>query len=458
MSDLNHDIDLGSLESDYIHFCVRFTQKHGLHPTSSGQYPDISLLDDSPCPLLNPGYQKTNFALNHQDTDPSESSGQCPGPNVSSTFADTYYPQHGYDHENDLSPYMETTATHQNYSQHDDDLSNDNFSIADDVISISDDNEINVSPDQFPVLRENPQHWASDPFAYDPATQSLSDNLRSTPAQTSPFDDLRSTPAPDSPSDNLHSTPAPAKLPRKVKLARKALQVVPLSSANEIGDRGLAALHSYDPLWAQNAGADRNSVLAYRSKMKFEQVFLDGVLRIGDRLVIGYSSVFSENFDNEVATLTVCEISSPDDAFTHLFSVLTNNYRVCKQHTGFSKPKPLPTNHSTRFFPDFILTLSSHPLYTQPVLACNGNNAILKEFDKIRISGPEISSSLAGNLQVWRGGQHLGNFAFVRQAWHTWKNRMDAQTQGKGKSWRRRKGDSRSAVGVGRRSGREKAA
>ena len=332
MSDLNHDIDLGSLESDYLHFCVRFTQKHGMHPTSSGQYPDISLLDDSPCPLLNPGYQKTNFALNHQDTDPSESSGQYPGPNVSSTFEDTYYPQHGYDHDNDLSPYMETTATHQNYPQHDDDLSNDNFSIADDDISIldddisiSDDNDTNVSSDQFPVLRENPEHWASDPFAYDPATQSLSDNMRSTPTQTSPFDDLRSTPAPDSPSDNLHSTLAPAKLPRKVKLARKALQVVPLSSANEIGDTGLAALHNYDPLWAQNAGADRNSVLAYRSKMKFEQVFLDGVLRKGDKLVIGYSSVFSEDFDKEVATLTVCGSSPLGDTSTHPLFVPANN-------------------------------------------------------------------------------------------------------------------------------------
>lgn len=73
----------------------------------------------------------------------------------------------------------------------------------------------------------------------------------------------------------------------------------------------------------------------------------------------------------------------------------------------------------------------------------------MREFSKCNISGPEITSHLAKNLHVWRGDQDLGTFLFVRQAYHTWMTRKDAEAERMGASWRRnRRGDSSKVVDV----------
>ena len=74
-------------------------------------------------------------------------------------------------------------------------------------------------------------------------------------------------------------------------------------------------------------------------------------------------------------------------------------------------------------------------------------------FAKIDIGGPEINAHLARNLHVWRGDQDLGTFLFVRQAWHTWRNRMDAEMQRNGTPWRSRRGDPNVVVAVRMRKG-----
>ena len=83
------------------------------------------------------------------------------------------------------------------------------------------------------------------------------------------------------------------------------------STGEEPNGKAIAILNNYDPLWVQNTGADPNSVFESYSKMKFEQLFLDGVIQKGDRLVIVYTSAFSHAFDSKekhFATLTVCDL------------------------------------------------------------------------------------------------------------------------------------------------------
>lgn len=409
MSNRSDDIDIQSLDSEYLSSCVRFAQSYGRYPafSPSTSHPDTSLLDHDQSSQPSPRFQNTNFAFDHQNWNPSGSSGHYPDPYTRNTYADTYDPQRHHDYSIHPSPYMETPATDPNYAQH-----NGNFSILND-------DDRNVDPNYFPGLPNNPQLRASNPFADDTTTQSF--------------------------SDHLHSTPAPIKRPRKVRQPRH------LSNTSEIGDKGLAVLHNYDPLWVQNTGADRSSVFEFSSKMKFEELFANGVIQKGDKLIINYSHVFSDTFDKEVATLTVCDSRVPPLIINF---APANKYRFSKQHIGFSRPDPLQKTHSTRFFPDFTLTLSSHPSYTQTILACKGTQGIMTGFAKIDIGGPEINAQLARNLHVWRGDRDLGTFLFVRQAWHTWKNRMDAEMQGKGTSWRARKGDPKMLAAVGTREGK----
>lgn len=68
---------------------------------------------------------------------------------------------------------------------------------------------------------------------------------------------------------------------------------------------GLAILHGYDPLWVQRTGADPRSVFEPRSKMKFEKLFLDGVIQEGDCLVIAVTCGMDEVVRPDSAVLTV---------------------------------------------------------------------------------------------------------------------------------------------------------
>ena len=68
---------------------------------------------------------------------------------------------------------------------------------------------------------------------------------------------------------------------------------------------GLAILHSYDPFWVQRTGVDPRSVFEPRSKMKFEKLFLDGVIQEGDCLVIAVTYSMDEVVRPDSAILTV---------------------------------------------------------------------------------------------------------------------------------------------------------
>lgn len=105
-----------------------------------------------------------------------------------------------------------------------------------------------------------------------------------------------------------------------------------------------------------------------------------------------------------------------------------------------------------RFFSNFTLILSSHPAHTSTITACNGMKAIFKEFNKMNVSGPDMINNMSTSLNAWRGTQDLGTFMFVRQAYHVWRNRMDAENP----AWRARNGNPRRVVAVRARGGKSR--
>ena len=67
----------------------------------------------------------------------------------------------------------------------------------------------------------------------------------------------------------------------------------------------LAILHNYDPFWVQKTGVDPRSVFEPRSKMKFEKLFLDGVIQEGDYLVIAVTCSIDDLVRPDSAIFTV---------------------------------------------------------------------------------------------------------------------------------------------------------
>lgn len=260
MSDGIHSVDVRSLDPEYLSACVLFAQSHGIYPSSSARHPDNNIASNSLNALPEGDYQSTDLAVDHQDPNRWPFSTHDHTLYTSNTFADTSYPQH--DRCQYSSPYTETTAADHIYNQR-----SSSF-------PISNHDDINIDPSISHQHSYDPQHQASSPYA----------DYATAPAQ----------------ARKHHFPPAPTKLPREIPQPR--LRFV----TNEVGDNGFATLHNYDPLWVQSTGADPNSVFESYSKMKFEKLFLAGVIQKADRLVIRYTGAFSSVVDNGVATLTVC--------------------------------------------------------------------------------------------------------------------------------------------------------
>ncbi len=82
---------------------------------------------------------------------------------------------------------------------------------------------------------------------------------------------------------------------------------------------------------------------------------------------------------------------------------------------------------------------------------------ILRVFKECEISGDDVNGSLARGLHVLRGDLELGTFTYVRQAYHAWKMRMDAEAEQTGELWRARRGDTSKIVAVRAKKGRKPA-
>ena len=69
--DSTQDIDIGSLDIEYLATCVRFAQSHGIFPTTQGNQPDTSFLQGSPSGLPQPLNQDQRAFFDPQNLDPN---------------------------------------------------------------------------------------------------------------------------------------------------------------------------------------------------------------------------------------------------------------------------------------------------------------------------------------------------------------------------------------------------
>lgn len=389
-------INIQSLPYDYLRYCVKFAQDNGFYPDNLASQPDANVLNEDSC---SDDHSRSvpnslDFTSNRGDPRSNKSNSQSSGPADGSTYVDPRSLEHSYDPDHSPNSSMELTEDDLSLAQYDSE------------VSFSHDHDMDIDTDNLPVPPNTPHSQAS--------------NLPTNDATTA------------SPEETL---PPPHQS----------------STSEEPSVKAIAFLNNYDPLWVQHAGVELDSVFKSYSKMKFEQLFIDGVIQKGDRLVVNYNTAFSLAFDKEkhFATLTV-RAPEPLTLILDLPSLTDiSTLTSAKQHTGFSKPAPhlkLPA----RFYPDLVLTLSSHPTHTSAITACSGMQAILKAFNKIDVSGPDMASNMSTALNVWRGNQDLGTFLYVRQAYHAWRIKMDAENP----TWRPRKGNVRKVVAVRARGGK----
>ena len=109
---------------------------------------------------------------------------------------------------------------------------------------------------------------------------------------------------------------------------------------------------------------------------------------------------------------------------------------VLVQFIGFSKV--YDQNHKPKDYPALTLTLRHDPSFHHTVLTCKGTNTLNATLLSLGIK-PSIppSDSIAIHLNVWRGDRCLGDFDYVRQAYQTWINNMDAANSNAPQAWRR---------------------
>ena len=177
----------------------------------------------------------------------------------------------------------------------------------------------------------------------------------------------------------------------------------------------------YDPLWVQHNNFDTTMVEKLRSKMKFDTVFSQEVIKTGDILTFQISvSANAQHLETEAHLKgRLCHHS-----VGHL-SCLTN------QIIGSSNCRP------RGWFSDLSVTLLSDPSRQYPTLKTStGTTAMIEH---LRTScNMMVLKPASQDIQVLCTQQALGNMWWVKQAFHLWRDRKDQETQETGQFFRTR--------------------
>ncbi|MCJ1471173.1 hypothetical protein MMC07_009821 [Pseudocyphellaria aurata] len=158
-----------------------------------------------------------------------------------------------------------------------------------------------------------------------------------------------------------------------------------------------AALQRYDPLWIENFGLDRNQLQIAPSPMKFDKLFRDGVLGIGDQLVVGDRT--PGNTTSVGGFPQYCE------------GALTHN-------------KIIGVTPAPHWLPDVEIPSTTEPSGHRVIHRCNGPQALVQEMMA------ESPASLHMHRAWWeirlvRGGADLGILATIRDDYGAWEGFVD---------------------------------
>ena len=254
-SDSTQAIDIGSLDIEYLATCVRFAQSHGIFPTSQGSQLGTSFSPGRPFAPPGPLDQDQGTIFDTQNLDPNLVDDAYQDPLISNTSATT--PDTQSNDSNNDDPQVGSIASQLHHTQNARSVSpawND-FMIFDD--------------DQMEEVADTSHHMFN-PDASTTDTVNRESALDVGPSRTR-------SPGEEEDSDG--------------------------QTRNK--KQGLAILHNYDPFWVQKTGVDPRTVFEPRSKMKFEKLFLDGVIQEGDCLVIAVTCSMNQVARPDSAILTV---------------------------------------------------------------------------------------------------------------------------------------------------------
>lgn len=183
----------------------------------------------------------------------------------------------------------------------------------------------------------------------------------------------------------------------------------------------IGRITDYDPLWVQHNNVDTTLVENFRSGMKFDTLFSQEVIKMGDILTFQVSvSANAQHIETE-AHLKVRLWRLPVGHLSCLTNQIISGSNCCPRG----------------WFPDLSATLPSDTSRQYPTLkACTGTTAMI-EYLRTSCNMPILKPTWH-DIQVYRGQEALGNMWWVKQVFHLWRDRKDQEAQETGQFFRTR--------------------
>ena len=204
---------------------------------------------------------------------------------------------------------------------------------------------------------------------------------------------------------NIFSQPVRNVMPSESNTPQepKASAQIPILNDNQFE---ILAQQPYDPLWIENLALDRVKLAIPPSPLKIQKLFMDNILMIGDKFVLGdVDEGIKQDLRNEA------EVS---DYFWN--SSAKSSILMIEKVTDVSR--------GTDWCPDIRIKTESSGYKT--VSRVKGTQelvlALEAEDNRLRFG----KSKAWKNLCVIRNGINLGTLAKVREDYHFWMNEVDA--------------------------------
>ena len=185
----------------------------------------------------------------------------------------------------------------------------------------------------------------------------------------------------------------------------------------------IGSIKDYDPLWVQHNNVDPAAVENLQSSMKFDTLFTNGVIKIGD--ILTFQVLFNTN-GQDIKTEAHLEVGRRP--------LLVGRSSCSPNQVIGSSKSPSPLSK----FPDLSVTLLSDPSRQYPpAKTCGGTKAMIEHLETT--CNMQVIKPAWRDIQVFRGQQALGDLWWVKQAFHLWRDRKDQEAQETGRFFRTRR-------------------
>ncbi|KAL9066387.1 MAG: hypothetical protein Q9161_007606 [Pseudevernia consocians] len=181
--------------------------------------------------------------------------------------------------------------------------------------------------------------------------------------------------------------------------------ITPPQPTQTLNQTPIGSITDYDPLWIQNNNVDPLRVTQFRSDTKFDTLFSQRVIKLGDVLIF------------QVSTTTTNGQTQKTEAHLKIIG------------TSRSATRP-------GVYPDLSISVANAPGVRYPeAKACSCPTVMMQHLQSCNITA--VSSAWC-DIQVLRGGQALGSLRWIVKAFHLWRDDKDREAQETGQTFRRR--------------------